>query len=86
MLLLQQAYTLALALRPDGARLIERPQDSRQQMMEYLTLASQVPVFRLQYPRKFGVLSDVFSRIEDGVFKGAPTGEQVNLPTSLMPA
>ena len=71
MLLLQQAYTLALNTRRENASLVERPQDSRQQMLEYLALAGQVPVFRLQYPRKFDVLRDVFSWIEDGLFKSS---------------
>lgn len=73
MFLLPQAYTLALDTQRDNAPLIERPQDNRQQMVEYLTLASQVSVFRLQYPRKFGVLSDIFFLVEDGLFRGKST-------------
>ena len=65
MLLLPQAYTLALDTHSEDAALIERPQDNRQQMVEYLSLASQVSVFRLQYPRKFTALEEALSLIEN---------------------
>jgi len=68
-LLLQQAYTLSLDIHQEYMPLVERPKDNRQQMVEYLRLASQVSVLRLQYPRKFGALNDVFSLIENDLFE-----------------
>jgi hypothetical protein len=75
-LLLPQAYTLALDTHKKNAPLIERPKDNPQQVAEYLTLASQVGVLRLLYPRKFGVLSDVFSLIEDSLFSNPLAGSK----------
>ena len=68
--LLQQAYTLTLDLHRGAVRLVDRSKDNRQQMEEYLSLASQVRVSRLQYPRKFVALDKAFSLIENDLLSG----------------
>lgn len=72
-LLLQQAYTLALDSQRGHIPLVDSPRDHRRQMVEYLSLASQAGVVRLLYPRKFEVLSDVFTLIEHDLFRGNST-------------
>ena len=58
-------YTLTLDSQREYEPWVDRPKDNRQQIEEYLSLAGQVHVSRLQYPRKFTALDEAFSLIQN---------------------